>query len=688
MPANFGTTPTSTTPLGTNQFPVSAVFVPGTASGNTTGLQGGPASTDGNGYASAPVAIYAYASSLVDGSDATIGATTDASSANTLIGLTKAIKANTANVTIGSLPANVSVNMEQVAGTTTDTNTGNASAGTQRVVLASNQPAIPSSQSGTWNITNITGTISLPTGAAQDSSVNGILLAQGSTTSGEKGPLILGAVTTSAPSYTTAQSSPISLTTAGAMRIDGSGVTQPVSGTVTANAGTGTFTVSGTVTANQGGAPWSQNVTQVGGSAISLGPKTSANSFPIVVASDQAAIPASQSGTWTVQPGNTVNTTPWLTTINQGGNNAAVTTSNALSVAEINQDLVDTGNSTTTPLTANATFTGTGRSTLNYSYIQLYLFSDQSSAANGIAIEFSSDNTNWNDASLFTFTSGGIAPNTGQTYGAPVRAQFYRIVYTNGGTNQTAFRLQTALKNHTTPADMVTMVNVPNSTNHAMLTKSSIVGLTTGGGGGYVDVKVNPAGTLTVDASGTTVPVSQSGAPWSNNITQFGGNAVVTGTGASGSGIPRVTVANDSNVLATQSGTWTVQPSNTPNTTAWLVQPVTGTSGGATASHTITASGTNATSLKASAGQVYNLQVSNSAASACFFRFYNLATAPTVGTSTVYKTIQVPASGTVVAAWPDGLAFSTGIAWACTGGIADSDTTSISTNVSVDIDYK
>ena len=55
------------------------------------------------------------------------------------------------------------------------------------------------------------------------------------------------------------------------------------------------------------------------------------------------------------------------------------------------------------------------------------------------------------------------------------------------------------------------------------------------------------------------------------NVTQFGGNNVATGTGAGGAGIPRVTVSNDSNVLATQSGTWTVQPGNTANTTAWKV---------------------------------------------------------------------------------------------------------------------
>lgn len=43
-----------------------------------------------------------------------------------------------------------------------------------------------------------------------------------------------------------------------------------------------------------------------------LGSSTSANSIPVVIASDQAAVPVSQSGTWTVQPGNTQNTTAWL----------------------------------------------------------------------------------------------------------------------------------------------------------------------------------------------------------------------------------------------------------------------------------------------------------------------------------------------------------------------------------------
>ena len=47
-----------------------------------------------------------------------------------------------------------------------------------------------------------------------------------------------GSVTTAAPTYTTGTLNAVSLTTAGAIRIDGSAVTQPVSGTVTANQGT------------------------------------------------------------------------------------------------------------------------------------------------------------------------------------------------------------------------------------------------------------------------------------------------------------------------------------------------------------------------------------------------------------------------------------------------------------------
>jgi hypothetical protein len=88
----------------------------------------------------------------------------------------------------------------------------------------------------------------------------------GSTTSGQSGQLALGAVTTAAPTYVTAQTNALSLTTGGLLRVDGSGVTQPVSLASTTITGTVAVTQSGSwsLAANQ-----SVNVAQVLGSAIS-----------------------------------------------------------------------------------------------------------------------------------------------------------------------------------------------------------------------------------------------------------------------------------------------------------------------------------------------------------------------------------------------------------------------------------
>lgn len=89
--------------------------------------------------------------------------------------------------------------------------------------------AVQAAQSGTWNVTNISGTVSLPTGAATSANqstqitalqlIDNIPITIGSTTSGQSGVLGMGAVTTSAPSYTNAQSAPLSLTTGGLLRV-------------------------------------------------------------------------------------------------------------------------------------------------------------------------------------------------------------------------------------------------------------------------------------------------------------------------------------------------------------------------------------------------------------------------------------------------------------------------------------
>jgi len=64
--------------------------------------------------------------------------------------------------------------------------------------------------------------------------------------------------------------------------------------------------------------------TEVGTAAAPFQVTGANGTFPV-----SGTVTAIQSGTWTMQPGNTANTTPWLATVNQGGNSAVVTTAGA-----------------------------------------------------------------------------------------------------------------------------------------------------------------------------------------------------------------------------------------------------------------------------------------------------------------------------------------------------------------------
>lgn len=108
-----------------------------------------------------------------------------------------------------------------------------------------------------------------------------------------------------------------------------------------------------------------------------------------------------------------------------------------------------------------------------------------------------------------------------------------------------------------------------------------------------------------------------------------------------------------------------------------LVQPQAATTGGGTPYKLISAASTNATSVKGSAGQVYAIAVFNLNASARYLKLYNKASAPTVGTDTPVQTYMIPgnaAGAGLTLSIPVGMAFGTGIAFALTTGIADADT--------------
>lgn len=117
-----------------------------------------------------------------------------------------------------------------------------------------------------------------------------------------------------------------------------------------------------------------------------------------------------------------------------------------------------------------------------------------------------------------------------------------------------------------------------------------------------------------------------------------------------------------------------------------------GTSGGLLVNRVISAATTNATSAKASAGQVYGYFLSNINAAPAYLKLYNKASAPTVGTDTPVMTILIPGNAAGAGAnceFANGIAFATGIAYAITTGVTDASTGAVAANeVVINLLYK
>jgi len=580
---------------------------------------------------------------------------------------------------------------------------------------------ITANQGGTWNITNVSGTVSLPTGAA--TSANQPTAATlGSTTSGQTGNLDLGAVTTSAPTYTTGQSNALSLNTSGGLRVDGSGVTQPVSGTFWQ----ATQPISGTIAATQSGtwttrivgntgavldASSAQNqVTPAGmllvGAEFNTTPTTitSGNSSPLQLdsagnllvnikagagsggtasnfgsafpatgtaagaeylttaptltngqmvalqtnisgslkvdgsavtqpvsgtfwqatqpvsgtvtvtqataanlnATVTGTITANQGGTWTVQPGNTANTTAWLVT-GTGGTfpvtgtfwqatqpiSAASLPLPAGAATSANQPTAAALGSTTSGQTGNLSLGAVTTASPAYTTGQSNALSLDTSGclrSNG-TIPIMLTGPTWNSATALNTTTPVISNNNVGT--GSICGQISTTTTITGGALTFEESYDNAISWKSIPTsrliDPITNANLANpytlapSTNQAFLVVDS--GVT------QVRVRLSTviAGTGTCIIYTTTSPISNlvqvaAGAPIPVTGTFWQATQPVSGTVT----VQQATAANlnatvSGTVTANQGGTWTVQPGNTANTTAWLVTgtggtfPVTGT---------------------------------------------------------------------------------------------------------------
>jgi hypothetical protein len=164
---------------------------------------------------------------------------------------------------------------------------------------------------------------------------------------------------------------------------------------------------------------------------------------------------------------------------------------------------LDSGNSSTTLLDANEVFTGTWIDIKNFNAISVGVFSDVPSATNGLRAEYSYDGASVHHVHVFTY-----AGTNGTGYNFTSEFRYFRLKYTNGGTDQASFNLISILKPTALFPSSYRISTTLTDETQSIITKSLISGKTTGGGGGYVDVKVNPSGALVTQATITgTVPL-------------------------------------------------------------------------------------------------------------------------------------------------------------------------------------
>jgi len=103
------------------------------------------------------------------------------------------------------------------------------------------------------------------------------------------------------------------------------------------------------------------------------------------------------------------------------------------------------------------------------------------------------------------------------------------------------------------------------------------------------------------------------------------------------------------------------------------------TTGGLTTYHLVSANTTNATVVKASAGQLFGWYIYNSNAAMRKLAFHNASSTPTAGAS-IYFTVPIPAGAAANVFSETGIAFGTGISITTVTDLTDAGTTAVGTS--------
>lgn len=290
-----------------------------------------------------------------------------------------------------------------------------------------------------------------------------------------------------------------------------------------------------------------------------------------------------------------------------------------------------------------------------------------------------------------------VTPGTGATVaaddiGGGVLAQRVKPVFGPDGTGTdvsltSGLPIQgTQAAASTTSWTSATSINTANSISVTGLNTVSVVAITTSTfTGGVLTFEVSPDGTnwaavamaridsYTVESVYTLVATTTRA--WSTSVDGFTNFRVRLSTAITGTGTLTVIAVPQTMPIEPIS---TVGQSVASNLQGQMnILPT--TTGGLSIYHLVSAATTNATNVKASAGQLYGWYIYNSNAAARKVSFYNTAGTPTVGTSVIFSIVVPPTSGANVFS-ETGISFATGIGIGTSTGLADSDATAVALN--------
>lgn len=163
---------------------------------------------------------------------------------------------------------------------------------------------------------------------------------------------------------------------------------------------------------------------------------------------------------------------------------------------------IDSNNSSTATLLASATFTGVATEVLDGQNVAINIHTSHDSAVDGMKFQFSSDGSNWDIEHPFTYS----ATNGGRHFQFGAHAKWFRVVYINGGTGQTHFRLQTLIMHGTPITSIHRLGDSIEPDRSAQVVKAAIMAQGAGTGN-FIPVDATAGGNLKVSVE----------EPWGSN---------------------------------------------------------------------------------------------------------------------------------------------------------------------------